>query len=227
MSQVTQTQVATAGPKDPSAFTVELNAILMAMLTGHKGATRPATIYPGMMWIDDSADPVWILQFYDGTNDVAIISINSTTHTLAALSLANGGTGASDAPGAVTNLGLATAAKTDEANSFTKPQRIDATETVASLSGSKAPDVATYGKFDWTTSGDLTNLANPTLVASDVGREFRIKIDNAGAHALSAAGTYWKRINGTGLPTLPTGDCYLFCEVVSTSKIVYHFAESE
>jgi hypothetical protein len=44
----------------------------------HKGSSRPAYAVAGMIWIDDSADPIWDINLYDGSEDILLNTINIT-----------------------------------------------------------------------------------------------------------------------------------------------------
>ena len=48
-------------------------------LTCNSGIQRPSYAQAGSFWLDISSTP-WILKFYDGTNDIAIGSLNATSH---------------------------------------------------------------------------------------------------------------------------------------------------
>lgn len=71
-------------PEDSGSTLLErLNGVVPALLTNHKGAARPGYVQPGMMWIDDSG-ALWLLNLFDGANDVPIATVNPVTHTLVA-----------------------------------------------------------------------------------------------------------------------------------------------
>lgn len=48
-------------------------------LTCNSGIQRPSYAQAGSFWLDTSSTP-WILNFYDGTSDIAIGSLNASTH---------------------------------------------------------------------------------------------------------------------------------------------------
>lgn len=67
-------------PSDSGSTLLErINGVVPALLTNHKGPSRPGYVQPGMMWIDDSGSE-WLLNLYDGANDVAIAVIDPETH---------------------------------------------------------------------------------------------------------------------------------------------------
>lgn len=56
-----------------------LNDFKDAMVSGMSGNSRPANIQANGMWVDISADPIWVLKMYDGVGDIVLLTINSTT----------------------------------------------------------------------------------------------------------------------------------------------------
>jgi len=44
------------------------------------GGTRPTNLASGGLWIDMQNDPIWDFRIYDGTDDITILSINTTTN---------------------------------------------------------------------------------------------------------------------------------------------------
>lgn len=126
-----------------------------------------------------------------------------------ALAVAGGGTGATTASGARTNLGLvigtnvqaydAATAKTNVAQSFTAAQRggITALTDGATIT----PDFAVANNFSLTIGGNRT-LANPSNLTAGQHGVIVITQDGTGSRTL-AYGSYWKFPNGTA-PTLTT-----------------------
>lgn len=51
-----------------------------ALHSMHSGTSRPSYAVDGTMWLDDTTDP-WILNVYDGTSDVALGTIDISTHS--------------------------------------------------------------------------------------------------------------------------------------------------
>lgn len=49
------------------------------VLTSNSGIQRPSYAVAGTKWLDTSATP-WVLKMYDGTDDVALGTVNPTTH---------------------------------------------------------------------------------------------------------------------------------------------------
>jgi hypothetical protein len=52
-----------------------------ALHSSHKGPTRPTYAVPGIVWIQDGANP-WKINFFDGVNDLVIGTIDPITHIL-------------------------------------------------------------------------------------------------------------------------------------------------
>jgi hypothetical protein len=69
---------------DPAAtsgteLATKLDQYMPANETNHAGATRPAYIKPGMLWLKDDVATNWRLYLYDGAQDVLLFDIDSTT----------------------------------------------------------------------------------------------------------------------------------------------------
>jgi hypothetical protein len=141
-------------------------------------------------------------------NAAAAITGGSVTG-ITDLAVADGGTGASNASGARTNLGLVIGtdvqaydvdtAKTDVAQSFTAAQRgaVSALTDGATIT----PDFAVANNFSVTLGGNRT-LANPSNLVAGQSGVIKITQDGTGSRTL-AFGSYWDWANGTA-PTLTT-----------------------
>lgn len=70
--------------ESPLSGTVFINGNLEpwrdALHSSHKGGSRPSYAVEGMLWVDDTTNP-WILNMFDGSNDIALGSFDTTTNT--------------------------------------------------------------------------------------------------------------------------------------------------
>lgn len=60
-------------------FSAPIGAVLASALRGNKGATRPPWLQAGGTWIKDNATP-WVVYAFDGTQDIPLGYLNSTTN---------------------------------------------------------------------------------------------------------------------------------------------------
>lgn len=72
------------GTIDPNTKTgtqlaADLNAWRTAVHSNHSGTARPSYVIAGMIWLDTTANPN-ILKFYDGADDIPLMSINTSTN---------------------------------------------------------------------------------------------------------------------------------------------------
>jgi hypothetical protein len=63
-------------------FRSELNNILDAVNTNHIGSARPASAANGTIWIDNSSSPTISIKLFDGTDDLELFSINTSTNAI-------------------------------------------------------------------------------------------------------------------------------------------------
>lgn len=146
----------------------------------------------------------------DGTYTMTAVKITGGSITgITDLAVADGGTGASDASGARTNLGLvigtnvqaydADTAKTDVVQSFSVAQR--GAITALTDGATITPDFAAANNYSVTLGGNRT-LANPTNITAGQSGVIVITQDGTGSRTL-AYGSYFKFAGGTA-PTLTT-----------------------
>lgn len=59
----------------------DLNSFRDAVLSLHSGTSRPAYVVAGTLWRDTTANPN-LIKLFDGTSDVTLAKLNTSTHTL-------------------------------------------------------------------------------------------------------------------------------------------------
>ena len=79
MTQVSQVTLDNQG--FPS-FRSNLNSTINALNSNHIGASRPASAVAGTIWIDNSATNTYSIKVFDGTDDLEIFSINTSTNAI-------------------------------------------------------------------------------------------------------------------------------------------------
>lgn len=57
----------------------DLNDFKEALMTTCSGTSRPAEILEGGIWLDTTSDPVWVLKMYDGTTDIELFTIDTSS----------------------------------------------------------------------------------------------------------------------------------------------------
>lgn len=119
-----QANLGTLDPDNTSGteLATKLENAEAALHSLHKGGTRPSYAAAGMLWVKEVSATQWDLMLFDGDADARVAQINPTTNAVIPLPVASGGTGASTAAAARTNLGLDTAMKGDQANTVSVNQ---------------------------------------------------------------------------------------------------------
>lgn len=79
MSQVTQIAV---DNQTFATFRTTLNSSLNALNTGHLGSSRPSSAVAGTIWLDNSATNTISMKLFDGTDDLELFSINTSTNAI-------------------------------------------------------------------------------------------------------------------------------------------------
>ena len=79
MSQVNDVNLANQGF---ATFRSELNDILGALNSMHKGNSRPGSAVAGSIFIDDATTNVLKVKIFDGSDDVELFQINTTTNAV-------------------------------------------------------------------------------------------------------------------------------------------------
>ena len=79
MSQVTQIAV---DNQTFATFRTTLNSSLDALNTGHLGASRPSSAVAGTIWLDNSATDTIAMKLFDGTDDLTLFSVDTSTNAI-------------------------------------------------------------------------------------------------------------------------------------------------
>ena len=79
MTQVSQVTLDNQG--FPS-FRSNLNSTINALNSNHLGSSRPASAVAGTIWIDNSVANTYAIKVFDGTDDLEIFSINTSTNAI-------------------------------------------------------------------------------------------------------------------------------------------------
>jgi hypothetical protein len=82
-----------------------LENILKSLASSRKGNSRPSDVQPGEIWIDDNNNPAWLVKLFDGDADIVLFSVAANSDQ-AVVPVGSGGTGATTAAAARSNLGL-------------------------------------------------------------------------------------------------------------------------
>ena len=64
------------------SFRTELNNILSAVNSSHIGSSTPASAVAGTIWIDNATANTYKIKVYDGTDNLEIFSINTSTNVI-------------------------------------------------------------------------------------------------------------------------------------------------
>lgn len=65
-----------------ASFLSDIGDFALAVLSTSKGNARPPTAYAGQLWLDDNtpSSTTWTLYCYDGTDDIKLGEVNTTTN---------------------------------------------------------------------------------------------------------------------------------------------------
>jgi len=64
------------------SFRSDLNNALTALNSNHIGASRPSSAIAGTIWIDSSVTDTYSIKVFDGTDDLELFSINTSTNAI-------------------------------------------------------------------------------------------------------------------------------------------------
>jgi hypothetical protein len=70
----------TLGNVARTLFRANLNAALAALASCQSGTSRPSGIPAGGLWINTTTATAWVLNLFDGTDDIAVGTVNTTTN---------------------------------------------------------------------------------------------------------------------------------------------------
>ena len=79
MSQVSDVVLANQGF---ASFRTELNNILAAINTSHVGSSAPASVTAGTIWVDNATTNVLKVKINDGSDNVELFQINTSTNAV-------------------------------------------------------------------------------------------------------------------------------------------------
>jgi len=65
-----------------STFRSNLNNSMNALNSQHIGSSRPASAVAGTIWLDNSVANTIAMKLYDGTDDLELFSINTSTNAI-------------------------------------------------------------------------------------------------------------------------------------------------
>lgn len=65
-----------------ATFRTTLNNSLNALNTGHLGGSRPASAAAGTIWLDNSATDTIAMKLFDGSDDLTLFSVNTSTNAI-------------------------------------------------------------------------------------------------------------------------------------------------
>jgi hypothetical protein len=201
MSQATTWGLQTAGPANMSEITARGNGMMDALMTAHRGASRPAYLTEGL-WVNDGANPVWVLNYFDGSDDIEIGRFDTTTNAFRARDINP-------------RADVASATTTDIGAAASQYVRITGTTTITGLGTAAAGvvrDVLFGGAL--TLMHDATSLilpggANITTAAGDTalfrsegsGNWRCVRYSPVGlrpSFAVRGTAKAWANLNGTG-----------------------------
>ena len=79
MSQVSYVVLANQGF---ASFRTELNNILAAINTSHVGSSAPGSVTTGTIWVDNATTNVLKVKINDGSDNVELFQINTSTNAV-------------------------------------------------------------------------------------------------------------------------------------------------
>jgi hypothetical protein len=191
-----------------------LNQWRDAILSWHRGPTRPTYVVPGMMWINDAAGPTgWIVNVYMSPTigDVALFGYNTTTGAISLLATTGG------AVTAATLLAQAVASPSVQWNATGNP--IDAKNWRMTVNGSGALVLSSFNdagvlqnSITFNRDGTITKSPSPGLVTATGGTHSNLNGPNTivfSSITFGNVGGYFTLANGQYRP--PAGKYWIQC----------------
>ena len=65
-----------------STFRANLNNSINALNSQHIGSSRPSSAVAGTIWLDNSASNTIAMKLFDGTDDLTLFSVNTSTNAI-------------------------------------------------------------------------------------------------------------------------------------------------
>ncbi|WP_210422022.1 hypothetical protein [Rhizobium leguminosarum] len=82
MTQATIYSVPLVGPATPTVMAQRIDDNFDAIISGHSGSSRPSYAVAGMVWEDTSVAGTVTVKFYDGSDDIVLWSVNTSTNVV-------------------------------------------------------------------------------------------------------------------------------------------------
>ncbi|NNU67593.1 hypothetical protein G9X67_20240 [Rhizobium sp. WYCCWR 11152] len=82
MTQATTWSVPLVGPASPTAMTQRIDDSFDALLSGHSGSSRPTYAVAGTVWEDTSVAGAVKYYHYDGSDDILLWTVNTSTNVV-------------------------------------------------------------------------------------------------------------------------------------------------
>ena len=79
---MTQVSQVTLDNQAFSTFRANLNNSINALNSQHIGSSRPSSAVAGTIWLDNSASNTIAMKLFDGTDDLELFSINTSTNAI-------------------------------------------------------------------------------------------------------------------------------------------------
>lgn len=206
--QDVQTQAAANG-NVPLPTLAQVRSVLKATATGvfgwvqNFGTSRPAGVGAGELWVNTTTATAWVLNLFDGTDDIAVGAFNTTTNVFTPSIANNSLLPSKFAIGAWTTV--ASAATVDLGAQTSRNIVISGTTGITSFGSTPTPDnvpfnIRSTGAITITHSANLIcpGGANLTLAAGDT---FTVVQEATGV---------WRIIGfqrTSGIPLTPTDGC--------------------